>query len=93
MNQFWWSSSSIGGGGIRWRSWKELCKAKALGGLGFRSVREFNCALIRKQAWRIAKNTNLLVYQVLKARYFPGRSFFHARMGSSPSYIWRSLLN
>ena len=33
-----------------------------------------------------------MFYKVYKARYFPNSSFMTAEVGSSPSFVWRSLL-
>ena len=35
---------------------------------------------------------NSLVYQVLKAKYFPNCEFVQASLGNNPSYTWRSIM-
>ncbi|KAL0449572.1 UNVERIFIED_CONTAM: hypothetical protein Slati_1513600 [Sesamum latifolium] len=76
---------------IHWVSWSALCRNKEEGGLGFKRLRLQNLALLVKQAWRLAVNPQGLAYSVLQAKYFPDRSFFHAQMGSNPSFTWRSI--
>ncbi|KAH9721602.1 putative reverse transcriptase/RNA-dependent DNA polymerase [Citrus sinensis] len=66
--------------------------AKVRGGLGFRDLSSFNQALVAKQGWRIMQSPNSLVAKVLKARYFKHEGFMNARLGSKPSFIWRSVL-
>lgn len=46
LNGFWWKGNLVGGRGIRWRNWKDLCKPKVTGGMGFRGIRNFNIALL-----------------------------------------------
>ena len=38
-------------------------------------------------------NPNSLVAQIYKARYYPHGDVFKAKLGSSPSYTWRSIYN
>ncbi|XP_058733926.1 uncharacterized protein LOC131605606 [Vicia villosa] len=54
---------------IHWISWKEVCKPLEKGGLGLRSLEEFNIALLMKWRWRILNASNSLWYRILKARY------------------------
>lgn len=77
--------------GIHWASWNALCKPKRMGGMGFRNLRDFNLALLGKQAWRLLNNEESLVTKIFKARYFPKCSFLDAELGSNPSFIWRSI--
>ncbi|KAL0443754.1 UNVERIFIED_CONTAM: putative mitochondrial protein [Sesamum latifolium] len=76
---------------IHWVSWSALCRNKEEGGLGFKRLRLQNLALLAKQAWRLDVNPQGLAYSVLQVKYFPDRSFFHAQMGSNPSFTWRSI--
>ena len=78
---------------IAWVSWKKMCKSKLNGGMGFRNLQVFNLAMLAKQGWRLITNPNSLVAQIYKARYYPHGDIFRAKLGSSPSYAWRSILN
>ncbi len=89
---FWWGNSSKGRK-IHWSNWLKMCRSKELGGIGFRDFQAFNLVLLAKQGWRLVHNTQSLVYQVYKARYFPKYSFLEAVVGTNPSQIWRSILS
>ena len=65
---------------------------KSEGGLDFRSMEAFNLALLAKQGRRIIKNLVFLAAKVLKAKYFAMIDFLNTKLGSNPSYLWRSLL-
>lgn len=91
INAFWWGKNNSNGG-IRWLSWDKLCQVKEAGGLGFKKLREFNIAMLEKQAWRLVNNCNPVVTALMKARYYPNSEFLNAKIGSNPSYIWRSIL-
>ncbi|VFQ91828.1 unnamed protein product [Cuscuta campestris] len=60
--------------------------------LSFRRIRDFNVAMIGKQGWRLIVNPDSLVARVFKARYYSKGDFLNAGLGSSPSFVWRSIL-
>ncbi|XP_062087000.1 uncharacterized protein LOC133793720 [Humulus lupulus] len=59
--------------------------------MGFRSLQDFNLALLSKQGWRLLCKPHSLVGRLFKARYYTNGSFLEAEMGSNPSYVWRSI--
>ncbi|XP_004296207.1 PREDICTED: uncharacterized protein LOC101297422 [Fragaria vesca subsp. vesca] len=91
MARFWWGDKGDDRK-IHWVAWEKLCTTKAEGGLGFRDMRLFNMALLAKQGWRLIRQPNSLLAQVLKARYFPSESFMEAEVAKGCSFTWRSIL-
>ena len=92
IRRFWWGQKN-GQNKMAWLSWEKMCAPKEKGGLGFRDLKAYNLALLAKQGWRLQNNPHSLVYKVLKARYFPNIDFLHAKLGTKPSYAWRSILS
>ena len=90
IRNFWWDQRNHGSK-LAWVSWKKMCKSKLYGGMGFRNLQAFNLALLAKQGWRILTNPTSLVARVYKAKYFPFEDVLNSRMGSNPSYAWRSI--
>jgi hypothetical protein len=91
IRKFWWGCRD-GERKPSWVSWKEMCKPKHMGGLGFRDIELFNLALLlfnlalsARQGWRILQNPDSLSARVLKAKYFPDTSLFEAAATSSAS--------
>ncbi|KAL0406255.1 UNVERIFIED_CONTAM: putative mitochondrial protein, partial [Sesamum latifolium] len=77
---------------LHFAMWRRGCNETwREGGLGFRLLKEHNLAFLAKQAWRIAFNTGNSLHNVISRRYFPGSTFLEARLGSRPSYTWRSI--
>lgn len=69
MCKYWWNSSSQSNHGIHWKSWKGLSVHKSKGGMGFRSLRDFNLCLLGKQGWRLQSQPETLVSRIFRARY------------------------
>lgn len=91
LTRFWWGAKDSEKK-IHWIGWKKLAQPKKGGGMGFREFDCFNQALLAKQEWRILQKPNSLMARVLKARYFRAEEFFKAKLGSNPSFVWRSVL-
>ncbi|XP_062103477.1 uncharacterized protein LOC133814546 [Humulus lupulus] len=89
--KFWWGSTEKKRK-IHWCKWEELCKRKDRGGLGFKDMELFNQAMLAKQCWRLERYPDSLVSKVLRFSYHSECNFLQAKLGSAPSYIWRSLL-
>ncbi|XP_062088916.1 uncharacterized protein LOC133795483 [Humulus lupulus] len=92
MSHFWWSNSSTKRKDIHWMCWNRLTQPQIAGGMGFRSIRDFNLALLSKQGWRFLRNPDNLVSKIFKAKYFPNCSFLEAGLGRNPSFVWRSIV-
>jgi hypothetical protein len=92
MQKFWWGHQD-NTSRIHWMSWGRLGLSKAAGGLGFRDFLSFNKALLAKQAWRLWSNPQSLVAKIMKAKYFSGSSILEAKLGTRPSFAWRSIIS
>lgn len=53
----------------------------------FKSVGDFNKALLGKQGWRLLHGEHTLLGNIFKARYFPKCKFMDAPLGFSTSYV------
>lgn len=92
IRNFWWGSKD-GKRKTAWVAWDDMVMPKYVGGMGFRDIEVFNLALFAKQAWRMLQDQTSLSSRILKAVYFPVSDFMNARLGSSPSRVWRAILD
>ncbi|CAA7041153.1 unnamed protein product [Microthlaspi erraticum] len=90
MAEFWWKNNKEARG-MHWQSWDKLTKRKEEGGLGFKDLENFNLALLGKQLWRMITKEDSLMTRVFKGRYFLKSDPLKAKLGSRPSYAWRSI--
>ncbi|CAN1762563.1 Putative ribonuclease H protein At1g65750, partial [Linum perenne] len=89
--KFWWTGD-VNRRGIHWCAKDRLTSAKQVGGLGFRSFKEFNLSHLAKLCWRIIQQPEALWVRVLKALYFPRNDFISAKGHHRPSWIWGSII-
>ncbi|KAA3486767.1 reverse transcriptase [Gossypium australe] len=90
ISKFWWRISKTDKG-VHWCEWREVCKSKVQGGLGFKDSTKFNIALLAKQGWKLIMNPNCLFARLMKAKYYLNNEFLNAILGSHPSFSWRSI--
>ncbi|CAL1387380.1 unnamed protein product [Linum trigynum] len=89
--RFWWGVVE-GQPKTRWMSWRNMCRSKHEGGMGFRRFEQFNQALLAKIGWGVLTDPQSLLAQVYKGKYFPTGTFLTASARSRPSWGWQSIL-
>ena len=70
---------------------KNMCAPREEGGVGFRTIHEFNLALLAKQLWRLVQYPDSLVARVLKGKYYRLSSPLRIAAVDNPSYVWTSI--
>ena len=61
-------------------------------GLGLKTARHMNVALLMNQAWRLQQKSSMLWAQVFKAKYFPHTSLYDSGINPRASHTWKELL-
>lgn len=89
---FWWGTTDKNKK-MHWVSKKKLFRSKHSGGLGFKTLRDFNLAMLAKKVWRFYTNPNSLIAKCFKANYYPHTDILQAKVGNYPSYAWKSIQN
>ena len=93
MNSFWWGTRANGERRLNWFRWDRLCDKKGEGAIGFRSLRDFNLAMLGKQGWKVIMNPDSLIVHVFKARYFRDKDYHTTQLGLNPSFSWEGIWN
>lgn len=91
LTRFWWDANP-GKKKMCWVAWNTLTLPKYTGGLGFRDIETFNDALLAKIGWRLLKDPNSLLGQVLLSKYARHTSFLECHASATASHGWRSIL-
>ncbi|GLT29228.1 hypothetical protein SLA2020_041080 [Shorea laevis] len=73
-------------------NWEIVCRPRHLGGLGLRSAKENNQALITKLGWQLISNQNKPWCRALSTKYLKGESLLHCPISSTASATWKSIL-
>ena len=87
---FWWGGSDTKRK-VHWPKKDTLFRSKDEGGMGFKTLREFNLAMLARQVWRLHTNPTSLIAQCYKAKYYPNLDGLQASIGHNPSFAWRSI--
>jgi hypothetical protein len=74
------------------RAWADICVRKKLGGLGIRNLQAINQGLILSAAWRLAKEPQSQLAQILKAKYHDDTSIWRAKPNKPKSAFWTTIL-
>ncbi|XP_056862666.1 uncharacterized protein LOC130510404 [Raphanus sativus] len=91
LTRFWWDANPEKRK-MCWVAWDTMTLPKYAGGLGFRDIEIFNDSLLAKIGWRLIKEPNSLLAQVLLGKYAHSTSFMDCPIPSSASHGWRSVL-
>jgi len=71
---------------IHWTKKEILFKSKLAGGMSFKILRDFNLAMLAKQAWRLQTAPDSLISRCYKAKYYPNSNILQATIGCNPSF-------
>lgn len=55
--------------------------------MGFRSLYDFNLALLAKQGWRLMMSPDCLMVRVLKVKYYRDSDFLNAELKGNLSLV------
>ncbi|CAN0889477.1 LINE-1 reverse transcriptase homolog [Linum grandiflorum] len=73
-------------------AWKHVALPKSEGGLGVRSLEDWNCACIFRHVWSVLMKAGSLWIAWLNHYRFKGRSFWDCTATASQSWSWRRIL-
>ncbi|XP_026451991.1 uncharacterized protein LOC113352382 [Papaver somniferum] len=89
QRQFWWNKESEKG--IIITAWRNLCKDKDPGRLGFRDMKCFNITLQARSTWIACKKESQLWEKALKEKHFPDYSLLHAPEKNNTTLAWKNM--
>ncbi|GJZ78963.1 putative RNA-directed DNA polymerase [Tanacetum coccineum] len=72
--------------------WKDVCKPKSQGGLGLRSLHDWNEALMAKHLWSIASNKDSIWVKWVKIYKLRGNNLWDLELKKGNSWVWLQLL-
>ncbi|GKC32324.1 RNA-directed DNA polymerase, eukaryota, reverse transcriptase zinc-binding domain protein [Tanacetum coccineum] len=82
------------GGGCKYSvSWKEVCKPKNEGGLGFKSLQVWNEALMAKHLWDIIIDKDSIWVKWVKGQWLKNDSIWAVEVHDHTSWGWKQILS
>ncbi|KAH7543360.1 hypothetical protein FEM48_Zijuj02G0176000 [Ziziphus jujuba var. spinosa] len=73
------------------KAWKDICKPKDLGGLGFRRFKDMNLSLLAKIGWKLANGEDCLWTQTFRVKYLQNSTFFGYKEKKGAPSVWQGL--
>jgi hypothetical protein len=94
IRNFWWTGvqDDQTTKSLCLRAWADVCTTKKIGGLGVRNLQAINQGLILSAAWKLAKEPQNQVAQILKAKYHHDTSICRAKSNVPKSAFWSAIL-
>ena len=94
IRNFWWTgvNEESTTKSLCLRAWADICTEKKIGGLGVRNLQAMNQGLILWAAWRLAKEPQSQLAQILKAKYHHDTSLWRAKSNRPKSAFWAVVL-
>ncbi|POO03733.1 hypothetical protein TorRG33x02_000370 [Trema orientale] len=92
VRDFWWRR--VGQNRMLYlKAWDDLCKPKALGGLGFQRMKIINDIFMTKWAWKaLLGDQQSMWVKLVQSKYLRGHDFLHVQPRNTDSWIWRGIL-
>lgn len=91
MRKFLWSQSDQARGKAK-VNWEEVCKPKWQGGLGIKSLKDRNKALMTKHIWNIITHKESIWVKWINIYKLKGNSFWDVRVEHGASWSWSNIL-
>jgi len=91
MRGFLWCHGELKRGKAK-VSWKTVCLPKTQGGLGVKSLADWNLALMASHSWRILTNKDSLWVKWIHSYRLKDRNFWDAPIRSDVGWGWRKIL-
>ena len=94
IRNFWWTcvQDDKNTRSLCLRAWADVCIEKKIGGLGVWNLQAMNHGLILSAAWRLAKDPQSQLAQILKAKYHHDTSIWRAKSDKPKSAFWSAIL-
>lgn len=91
MRNLWWGHDKDKRK-MHFTNWSTFVMEKEQGGLGIRSLRKLNMAMIAKLIWKYLEDEDCLWGQIMKAKYVKNGSFWEVNKPNGCSATWSEML-
>jgi hypothetical protein len=91
FKNFWWGFPFAKTRNLTLMSWHSICTPKAIGGLGMRSMKDVNLALISKLGWKLLTGSESIWASQLTGKYVQAGSFLSPSSHSAISWLWKGI--